>query len=116
MKRSSKNLFVTALAAVFYVNAPVALADTEKWIELHNMTGSVITNVFFAEIWSTKWSRDALEGTIRQNRTKIVRIMSGACMIDMRVRYANDARHDLRFDICRAEHVDAMPTGLNVID
>lgn len=115
MKHSLKNLFVAALAVPCYMSAPAALANTEKRIELHNTTGTVIVNVFFSETWSTNWSPDVLEGTIGQDTIKIVRVMSGACLIDMRVRYANDVRHDLRFDICRAEHVDATPTGLNVI-
>ena len=114
MKHFPKNLFVVSLAAAFYVSAPAARADTEKWIELHNRTSSVIMNVYFGETWSTSFSRDALEGVIGQDATKVVRILSGACMVDMRVRYANNARHDLRLDICQAEHVDAMPTGLNV--
>ena len=115
MKHSLKNLFIAALAAPCCISAPAAFADTGKVIELHNTTSTAIVNVFFSETWSTNWSQDVLEGTIGKDATKIVGVKSGACVIDMRVRYANDVRHDLRFDICRAEHVDATPTGLNVI-
>jgi hypothetical protein len=36
-------------------------------------------------------------------------------MIDTRVRYVNNAAHELRFNICTAEHIDAMPDGLNIV-
>lgn len=110
LKKLLAAVLFTSLASVSHV----AFANTEKWIELHNRTGTTILNVFFSEIWSQSWSADALEGLIMANETKVVRIRSGACMIDMRVRYANNAQHELRFDICRAEHIDAMSDGLNV--
>jgi hypothetical protein len=114
MKLSLNNLFVATFVAAFCVSAPDMFADTKKWIELRNTTSTAITNVFFSEIWSRDWGGDALEGTIGQGATKTVAVLSAACMIDMQVRYVNDVRHDLRFDICRAELVDATSAGLNV--
>lgn len=110
-----KKLLTAALLAGLVGIPSLAFAQSEKWIELHNKTGTTILHVYFSETYSDAWSRDALEGILEEEEMKTVRIRSHACMIDMRVRYANNARHELRFNICTAEHIDALPKGLVVV-
>ena len=111
-----RNVLAAALVIACAIGVPGrASADSVKWIDIHNRTGTAISGVFFSETRSDAWGIDFL-GTdfLRAGDTRRFRVRSSSCVVDMKTRFTNDVEHTLRFNICRAEHLDNMRTHLEV--
>lgn len=108
MTRVARALAILAAPVIFL--AVPANAQSGSTIEVHNMTGSVVTDLrvgasnqdrFEANLIPTSYIYSG--GTFRVS----VNTRSFGCYYDIRVRYTNGVVHEVhRFDVCSNKHFD----------
>ena len=92
-----------------------ALAESTKWIVIHNKTTGTISSVYFSEPDSDIWGSDFLgSGYIYPDEERRFNVTSNSCTVDLKVHFTNQIEHTLTFNICSAKHIDDLGARLDV--